>query len=70
MRRKPPRLRNCNPNPQIQLLSFSPYQKGTNMDVVYVQDRRGRSCMAMLFDVFMLLITGGFWVIWMIIRKR
>jgi len=32
---------------------------------IYIE-RKPRSCM---FDIFMLLITGGLWAIWMFIRR-
>lgn len=41
------------------------------MDTIYVVDGRRRTygCFAFLLDLFLLLITGGLWIIWIIIRQ-
>ena len=33
---------------------------------IYINSRPRRSC---LFDLFMIVITGGLWLIWMLIRR-
>lgn len=36
------------------------------------QDRRGRrpyGCMSFIFDIIMLVITGGLWLLWIFIRE-
>ena len=42
------------------------YYKPPKTKTVQVVERKRRSC---LFDLFMILITGGLWIIWMIIRR-
>lgn len=38
---------------------------------VYIQTqaRRRYGCMGFMFDCFMTVITGGFWLIWILVRE-
>lgn len=38
---------------------------------VYIQTqaRRRYGCMGFMFDCFMTVVTGGFWLIWIIVRE-
>ena len=38
-------------------------------DVVFFQERRRYGCLSFLFDVFMLVVTAGWWLLWIIIRE-
>jgi len=42
------------------------YFKPPKQKTTFVVERKRRSC---LFDIFMICITGGLWIIWMLIRR-
>lgn len=38
--------------------------------IVVTQNRRPRyGCMSFLFDIFMIVITAGLWLIWIFVRE-
>lgn len=39
------------------------------MDRLYYVERRRYGCLSFLGDVFMTLITGGLWLIWIFVRE-
>jgi hypothetical protein len=38
-------------------------------DVVYVQSRNSYGCLGFIGDVFMTIISGGLWLIWIFVRE-
>jgi hypothetical protein len=42
------------------------------MDTIYVVDGRRRTrygCFAFLLDFFLTIMTGGLWIIWIVVRQ-
>jgi len=39
------------------------------MERIYIVERKPYGCMSFLFDVFMIMITGGLWLVWIFVRE-
>lgn len=37
--------------------------------IVVENNRKPYGCLSFLFDIFMTVITGGFWIIWIFVRE-
>lgn len=39
------------------------------MDTIYIVEKKRYGFWKFIFDVFMTLVTGGFWLIWVFVRE-